>query len=118
MDVLGVRTMLETMFPMRLYKSAIFSLGSLSGVMNLASQPVAVAADLAATYVPTALLIGDAVQKAIPLVVEQVWSKAGISPRKTMAPGSRVPVEVRALDGNYYHIVLVSPRFHSPWRYI
>eukprot|EP00884_Botryococcus_braunii_P023423 jgi/Botrbrau1/9765/Bobra.85_1s0015.1 len=39
-------------------------------------------------------------------MVEQLYSTAWTSPRKTMAPGSRVPMEVRSLDGNFYHIVL------------
>ena len=106
MDILGVKGILEAVLPGTVYKSAAAPLGALTGVFSRASQPWF---DAAALVSATPYIIGDAVQKLTPFMVEQLYSTAWTSPRKTMAPGSRVPMEVRSLDGNFYHIVLVGP---------
>lgn len=115
MERLDNSTMRETAVTPSMYRVAMSPIGSLIGVLSRASQPFALATQAAATLSASAALFGDAMQTIAPLLQQHLSATVRASPRKSMAPGYRVPMEIRSLDGTDYRIILVSPVIWRIW---
>jgi hypothetical protein len=118
MDRLEGGTMFEALLPTLIQRTS--SLLSphrvLTAAVSRASQPWSAAAEAVASLSAAAYFAGDAVQKLLPLLHEQLLN-SGALPKKGQDLGSRVPMEIRSLDGNDYRIMMVSPALNTIWQF-
>jgi hypothetical protein len=105
-------TLAEAQLPQPAYLAAFAPMQMLGMALAQMATPIATATQGAAAFAGVAATAAEIVRQNAPLIQSQLMARGAMPGMKTMAPGSRIMVEIRALNGTDYRLAMVRP--HIP----